>query len=130
MRNPSLSIPLEDVAGGSAPLRAELDALNLELRELRSTDHMVRAYAEAWLGFVSGSVAVKLHLDAWKLSTGTSYLGVALAVVSAALWVDVARQLRRRRKLGAQEAGRLERQRELRRRLGLDEAVFPPQPQS
>ena len=48
-----VSAPSRASDSGHEALRAELDALNEELRELHSTDHSLRAYFATWGAFVS-----------------------------------------------------------------------------
>jgi hypothetical protein len=107
------------------PLRAELDALNLELRELKSTDFAVRAYVETWIAFVLGSVGVKLLVD-WQRTNGKfPVVGIPLAVAGLALLVDAFGARMKKRKLAAVEDKRLERQKQLRLILGIDDAPVP-----
>lgn len=113
---PGATLPGPGVRGEAA-LRQELDALNLQLRSLRSPDLAARAYVESWAAFVAGGVGLKLALDSARLPLVMwPLLGLALLLV-----VDVVILRVRRRRLLTREEAQLARQRELRRLLGLDE---------
>ena len=107
-----------------AELRGELLALNELLRERKSVDHAARAYFGSWGVVVSASVATKLYVDSVK----TPWVAVPLAFLALVLLADVVSNKRRQWKLNRVEQGQLLRQRELRRLLGLEEAVMPSEP--
>lgn len=106
-------------------LRTELDALNLELRELKSTDHAVRTYVETWLGFVTGSVGVKLLFDWQKTQGKLPYVAFPLILAGLALLVDAMLHRLEKSRLAVGEERQMLRQRELRGLLGLDDAPVP-----
>lgn len=117
------------LAHEKAALRAELDALNTELKELKSTDLGVRALAEAWLTFLGGSVGTKLLADWYRLKDAKfSWPAIPVLLLALLFGLDALRQFRKRSRLVAEENFGLARQRELRRLLGLDEAPVPPNP--
>jgi hypothetical protein len=103
-------------------LRAELDALNEGLRVMKSTDHGVRAYLEMWCGIIATAVGGKLIVESAKVAL-FAYPLVALGLL---LLADAASHKLTQRQLALDENRRLDRQRELRRQLGLDEVAFPP----
>lgn len=109
-----------------AGLRRELDALNLELKVMRSTDHSLRAYVSTWLTLVFGSVAGKLLLD-WHRIEAARFptVAVPVAVLALAFLADATVHRLHRRRLVAGENVQLARQRELRTLLGIDEAPVP-----
>ena len=117
------------VAHEKAALRAELDALNTELKELKSTDLGVRALAEGWLAFLGASVGTKLVADWYRLDNAKfAWPAIPVLVLALLFAIDAIRQFRKRSRLVAEENFGLARQRELRRLLGLDEARVPPNP--
>lgn len=107
-------------------LTTELHALNHELRELKSTDHALRAYVEGWLALVSLSVTGKLVFDWFRTDGKAPWLAIPIAILGVGFLVDAIRQKFAQRKLGAAEQLKLDRQRELRRLLGIDDAPVPP----
>ena len=121
---------LHALEGDEAALHAELLGLNEELRELKSTDHTARAYFLTWFALVTGSVTTKLLVD-WfhpdPLKPEHHFPALAVPIGLAALWA-IASALSHRakaRRMERDEAVRMSRQLELRRLLGLEEAVFP-----
>ena len=121
---------LHAVDGDEVALRAELLNLNEELRELRSTDHTARAYFLSWLTLITGSVTTKLLID-WFVpdpsKTEHHFPALSVPIGLAALW-SIGKALSHRATARAMERGesvRMSRQLELRRLLGLEEAVFP-----
>lgn len=110
--------PIDRVA-----LRAELDALNLELRELRSMDHGVRAYFELWGGFAATTIAGKLIYDSAKIA----WFAWPLLALGLLLLLDAASHKLTQRRIAQDESRRLARQRALRIQLGLDEITLPAQ---
>lgn len=126
VRPPPAPPPLVATSGREAELRAELDALNLELRELKSTDLGVRAYAATWLGFLACGVGGKLLRDALVTDSKIAWAVWPLLLLGVLLFADAVAQKLAQRRLQRDEEERLARQRELRRVLGLEEAVLPP----
>jgi len=115
--------PVDEAAPG---LRAELDAINDELKVLHSSTFALRAYAETWVAFVCLSSVGKLVWD-WAHTDGNFPLlaVVLLGGVGLAAGVDAVRQRVKQHRLARVEETRLARQRHLRQALGLDEVVFP-----
>ena len=115
-----------DAASRDAALWAELESLNADLRELKSTDHAVRAYFASWLALVAGSVACKLVWDWHKLQSKPPIVAAPLAVLALAFVVKAWQERRAKSRLVAHEDVRLARQRELRKVLGVEDAPVPP----
>lgn len=106
-------------------LRAELDALNLQLKVLHSSSFALRAYAETWVAFVCLSVTTKLVWD-WIYTAGkVPVLAIPLALMGLSAGADAIIQKLKQRKLARAEAKQLDRQRHLRRVLGIDELILP-----
>lgn len=119
---PPVAPPVDDLTQG---LRAELDAINDELKVLHSSTFALRAYAETWVAFVCLSSAGKLLWD-WTHTAGNfPLLAVPLAVLGVVTAVDAIVQRVKQHRLARVEETRLARQRELRQELGLDELAFP-----
>ncbi len=114
--------------GDEAGLRTELLALNEELRELKSTDHSARAYFLSWLALVAGSVSTKLVVDWVRTEGKPPVFGIPVLALGVWALVKATGHRRKARRLGKHEAVRMTRQLELRRLLGLEEAVFPETP--
>ena len=117
--------PSADGAATDAALWAELEALNVELRELKSTDHAVRAYFSSWLALVAGSVSVKLVWDWHKVQSKPPIVAIPLAVLALAFLTKAWQERRAKTHLAAHEDVRLARQRELRKLLGVEDAPVP-----
>jgi hypothetical protein len=109
----------------SAPLRAELEALNLELRELKSTDYSVRAYIETWIAAATGGAACKLIYDWQRMHSKPPIVAFPLAFFALAVLTDSIVQRVKGHRLAVVENRKLARQRELRQLLGIDEANVP-----
>jgi hypothetical protein len=102
-------------------MREELDRLNDELRELRSTDYAVRAYIETWLAVVAGLATTKLVYD-WHHTHGKPpVIAIPIAGLALLLLADSLVQRFKQRFIATDEERRLLRQRELRRLLRVDE---------
>jgi hypothetical protein len=115
-------------ARATGELREELDRLNGELKELRSTDYAVRAYIETWLAVVAGLATAKLVYD-WHHTHGKPpILAIPVAGLSLLLVADSIVQRFKQRFVASDEERRLARQRELRRELRIDEADLTPRP--
>lgn len=123
------------MGSNEASLRAELEALNEELRVLTSTDHSVRAYVETWLGIIATTVSIKLAWD-WFKATERALLdpsiphkppivAIPLVLLALGLFADAIKHRLAFRRLAASEGERLARQRELRQQLGFDELELP-----
>ncbi|MFM2153675.1 MAG: hypothetical protein RL199_2110 [Pseudomonadota bacterium] len=126
----SIRPALHALDGDEAVLHAELLGLNEELRELKSTDHTARAYFLSWFALVTVSVTTKLLID-WFVPDPNKpehhFPALAVPIGLAAVWA-MAKSFSHRakaRRMERHEAVRMSRQLELRRRLGLEEAVFP-----
>jgi hypothetical protein len=122
---PAIALQTEDES-----LRVELDALNEQLRELRSTDHALRAYLTSWAALVSLSVTGKLIYDWLNPPAGRDVrppLFTATPLALLGLWLvwDTLRSRAEQRRLEQEESVHLARQQELRERLGLNEAPVP-----
>ncbi len=123
---PSPRGPDPEPSGTEAALRAELDTLNASLRELKSTNFGVRAYVEAWFAFVAGSVGAKMLYD-WQVTHGKPPLvAFPILLLGLSLGADAVAQRLAQRRLARDEEGRIRRQRELREKLGLEDAPVPP----
>jgi hypothetical protein len=114
-------------------MHAELLDLNEELRELKSTDHTARAYFLTWFALITCSVTTKLLID-WFVPDPNKpvhhFPALSVPIGLAAVW-SIGKALSHRLKargMERHEAVRMTRQLELRRLLGLEEAVFPPSP--
>lgn len=119
---PPAAPPVDEIVVG---LRAELDAINDELKVLHSSTFALRAYAETWVAFVCLSSAGKLTWD-WAHTAGDfPIFAVPLAVLGLAAGVDAVIQRVKQHRLARVEETQLARQRQLRQELGLDEVVFP-----
>jgi hypothetical protein len=121
----AVGTPAEGLAREAA-LRAELEALHVELRELKSTDHAVRAYFASWFALVTGSIACKLVFDWQKLQSKPPIVAAPLAVLALAFLAKAWQERRAKARLAAHEDVRLARQRELRKLLGVEDAPVPP----
>lgn len=120
-REPPPEFPTE----APSALRAELDALNLELKVLHSSSFALRAYVETWVAFVSVSVTVKLVWD-WMYTTGkVPVLAIPLALMGLSAGADAIVQKLKQREMSRKEETQLDRQRDLRRMLGVDELTLP-----
>jgi hypothetical protein len=107
-------------------LREELDRLNYDLRELRSTDYAVRAYIETWIAIVGGLATSKLVYD-WQHTHGKPpVIAIPVGGLALLLFADSMLLRFKQRFVATDEERRLARQRELRRLLRVDEAQFPP----
>ncbi len=121
---------LHAVDADEAAMLAELVGLNEELRELKSTDHTARAYFLSWFALITTSVGTKLLID-WFVPDPNKpvhhFPALSVPIGVAAVWA-IWKALSNRgiaRRMERQEAVRMSRQLELRRLLGLEEAVFP-----
>lgn len=106
-------------------LREELDRLNVELKVLRSTDYAVRAYIETWIFLVGALATGKLVYD-WQHTHGKPpVIAIPVAGLALLLLADSLILRFKQRFVAHDEDRRLARQRELRRLLRVDDAVFP-----
>ncbi len=125
-----ISAPPRPSDSGHEALRTELDALNEELRELRSTDHALRAYFASWGALVSLSVTGKLIFDFFNPPDGRVvrppyFTATPLLLIGLWLVFDALKNRAQKAALEKHEAVRLARQHELRELLGLNEAPVP-----
>lgn len=92
---------------------------------LHSSSFALRAYAETWVAFVSLAVASKLVWD-WMYTAGKApVLAIPLALMGLSAGADAIVQKFKQRQMARKEAEQLALQRDLRRRLGIDELVLP-----
>lgn len=104
----------------------ELRTLNEGLRALESTDKAARAWIEGWVAVVAGGLAVKLALDHYAPGSLTPlWLAAVPGAFAGVVLLDILRLRFAYRQLEAGERVRLDRQRELRRLLSLDDAPVP-----
>lgn len=99
--------------------QAELEALQEELAERKSTLHFAHTGVSLIVALLFASAAAKLFWDSVKLP----YLGIASALVAIGLAGYALSQYRKGRKTLAWELERFERLKSLRGELGLDDAA-------
>lgn len=120
--DPPPELPLDEAP---VALRAELDALNIDLQVLHSSSFALRAYVETWVAFVCLSSASKLTWDWMHTAAKPPVVAVPLALLGLAAAADAIVQRLKQRKLARTEEEQLTRQKELRRVLGIDELTLP-----
>jgi len=108
-----------------AELRAELEALNAQLRSLSSVDYGVKAYVGGWVTTMSSIVAGKMLWDWQYAPDRMPTMAIPFGLLAIVAGLKVAGFRRTQRRLAAAEELKLARQKELRKLLGVDEFQIP-----